>query len=471
MYITDSWSPSFPWGQKLPDKMTTQYAPDSWSPSVLEARNCLTTKPDNTYPAASFSVDLDLTKECDRDISEHLDDFRQKVDGCMEQPLSSARMRDGPLLAQAQQGRLRNQPLPACSTGSLYAPLPERYAHCSFNAQAAWGSKVKQSLKKEGFVVLREFVPPCYILPLLELTYEHAKTVLAAFSPPYKRIVEGLDFSCLVPGQCDASLPGKVWTKHSGREPSCFNPFAERHKWGFSRTMGYQADLGGGQMFCGDLDFMRSPWLCAAQEFLRPYVAFLEGVPPSHMVREPEGVTLKGQGAPPLKLHLDNKDVDRFQVVIMLSDSAFTVVPLSSSALSSGEWRRPDLSKQSFHFPAHVMTALEPCQVTFAACGGDVLIFQGGVVPHGSPGVPKNAAPRVATYCKVWAPRSAKGRDHLRQCVHRPPDAVQSRCKLCLAGTERKQKGARKTMTRPGLRSRGLACSHSPPRVGNSSLP
>ena len=48
-YITDSWSPSFPWGQKLPDKKTTQYVPDSWSPSVLRGPK-LQDKKDQTIP-------------------------------------------------------------------------------------------------------------------------------------------------------------------------------------------------------------------------------------------------------------------------------------------------------------------------------------------------------------------------------------------------------------------------------------
>ena len=50
-------------------------------------------------------------------------------------------------------------------------------------------------------------------------------------------------------------------------------------------------------------------------------------------------------------------------------------------------------------------------RVRFAAAPGDVLIFKGGRLFHGSPPVGRDQpSPRVVTYANFWPPDSAKGR-------------------------------------------------------------
>jgi hypothetical protein len=298
-----------------------------------------------------------------------------------------------------------------------YSPLPDGFAHCSFE-KGRWSQRtaVIDCLKKEGFVVLRDFVPESFCLPVRQHAAQHMKRVLLAFDHPYTCDIAGDDFSCLANA---AQLPGRVWMKNSARDSLVYNPLAIEQNWGFSTSMGYQADIGSGQVFRGDVKFMTNEWLVGIQEYLRPYIALVEGVCPQHLLREPEGVSLKGQGSPELALHVDPNDADRNQVVISLSHTAFVVVP--KSATPTGD--------RAFHLNSEDKTQLRKHMLCFSCSPGDVLIFDGGVVVHGSPAVPNGMPhPRIVTYCKYWAARSKKGAQHMQKCLSATSRAM---CSVC----------------------------------------
>ena len=298
-----------------------------------------------------------------------------------------------------------------------YHPLPDAFAHCSF-ANGRWLQRtaVTDCLEKDGFVVLRDFVPEFFCLPVRQHIEQHMKCVLRSFVYPYRCDVVGDDFSCLADS---AVLPGKVWMKNWTRDPPVYNPFAIKQNWGFSTSMGYHIDIGGGQAFKGDTEFMANEWLIGIQEYLRPYIALLEGVCPQHLLREPEGASLKGQGSPELVLHVDPKDADRNQVVISTSHTAFVVVPKMCTPARD----------RAFHLSSEDLTHLRKHMLCFSCSPGDVLIFDGGVVVHGSPAVPRDMPyPRVVTYCKYWGARSKKGAEHIQKCLSATSGA---KCSVC----------------------------------------
>jgi hypothetical protein len=298
-----------------------------------------------------------------------------------------------------------------------YAPLPDAFAHCSFEKErCTQRTAVIDCLRKEGFVVLRDFVPEFFCSPVRQHAARHMKRVLLAFDAPYRCDVTGDDFSCLAN---PALLPGRVWTKNSARDSPVYNTLAIEQSWGFSTSMGYQADIGGGQVFRGDVNFMANEWLVGIQEYMRPYIALVEGVCPQHLLREPEGVSLKGQGSPALALHVDPNDAERHQVVISLSHTAFVVVP--KSATPTGD--------RVFHLKRQDQAELDEHRLCFSCSPGDVLIFDGGVVVHGSPAVPSGMPhPRIVTYCKFWAARSKKGAQHVQKCLSATSGA---KCFVC----------------------------------------
>ena len=140
---------------------------------------------------------------------------------------------------------------------------PFHGANDSKTGRAFYCQEARDCLAKEGFIVLSQFVPAWLTTQLRNMTHAHMRNILGGFDDPFKRVVDGEDFGCLVPESRTRMdcLPGKVWTKSSGREPEAFHPCAWTQKWGYSKTMGYNASSGAGQVFRGDKDFMDNEWL------------------------------------------------------------------------------------------------------------------------------------------------------------------------------------------------------------------
>ena len=117
----------------------------------------------------------------------------------------------------------------------------------------------------------------------------------------------------------------------------------------------------------------------------------------------------QGRDAPEAPAHRDIGDEGRYQIVEALSDVAFDIWPgshklrLEPADCEAGHFHMTD----KYH---HTLNKNCP-RVQFAAAPGDVLIFKGGHLFHGSPPVGHGRpSPRVVTYANFWPPDSAKGR-------------------------------------------------------------
>ena len=194
----------------------------------------------------------------------------------------------------------------------------------------------------------------------------------------------------------------------------CWTPYAIKQRWGVATQRGLQAGLGLGK--CTEPEFMALPMLREVQEYVKPFVAAMHKLPPRKLCWQPEGASLKGRGQMQAAPHRDAHDLGRKQIVIALSDGAFSVWPGShklpywdadapAGNFRTGETFRDFLKRNS-------------CQLDFACRAGDVLIFKGGVFVDGSPPVgPNHPAPRVMTYAKFWPPGTPMGQRHAKgQC-------------------------------------------------------
>ena len=127
----------------------------------------------------------------------------------------------------------------------------------------------------------------------------------------------------------------------------------------------------------------------------------------------------QGRDAPEAPAHRDDGDTGRYQIVEALSDVAFDVWPGSHKLFV----RRNEFVNGHFHMSAyfkHILRKNCP-QVIFAAAPGDVLIFEGGQLFHGSPPVTaEQPSPRVVTYANFWPPGSDKG--HKKGLKHLPKE-------------------------------------------------
>ena len=130
---------------------------------------------------------------------------------------------------------------------------------------------------------------------------------------------------------------------------------------------------------------------------------------------------MKGKGSPAAKAYQDEDELGRLQCVVALSDGAFEVWPGSHNlstqrrAHVKGRWTNVQWSSHD------VMKELEDtCKRVVFSCGpGDVLIFQGGSLFHGSPAVEEhNPSPMVVTYASFWPPGTLRGTSHAkRECT------------------------------------------------------
>lgn len=150
----------------------------------------------------------------------------------------------------------------------------------------------------------------------------------------------------------------------------------------------------------------------------RPYLAFMEDVPPSKLCYVKEGGGLKGKasGTTPSEAfppHRDTNDHGRIQCVVALSDCGFMVWPYSHKLALGTEIELT--ATGAFHNSQKLEEELATrCEgVVFSAKAGDVFLFVGGLTVHGVPVVGENhPSPRVVTYASFWPPGTRQG------CLH-----------------------------------------------------
>ena len=291
--------------------------------------------------------------------------------------------------------------LPATSVAALPAQEPGPWETvCVGAASGAVSSQQLLALLEEhGCCVLRGYVPGYVTQPLRDWVYEWTKSKLKLFHRPV--IIHGEDFAPML------DIPSPDW-EHRADRPAPIK--WANHRWGVVKQRGYISELGGGKLYQHP-DFLSHPAIDAAQEHMRHCLAALHSCPVTQLQREREGCSLKPLGAPEGGAHIDPGDDGRFQVVLAATAGHFLVWPgthkIKPSAMKHRELR-------PFYLDDKYMAQLQaqgysrwqiPCNP------GDVLLFQGGRLIHGSPGVPATPgnSTRVMTYCKFWPPTSETG--------------------------------------------------------------
>ena len=251
-------------------------------------------------------------------------------------------------------------------------------------------------LQEHGCCVLRGYVPGYVTGPLRDWVYEWTKSKLKLFQRPV--IINGEDFAPML------DIPTADW-EHRENKPAPIR--WPDHRWGVVKQRGYISELGGGKLYQHP-DFLSHPAMDAAQEHMRYCLATLHGCPVTQLQREREGCSLKPLGAPEGGAHIDPGDTGRFQVVLASTAGHFLVWQ-GTHKIEPSTMKHDKL--KSFYLDETYIAQLQaqgyarwqiPCNP------GDVLLFQGGRLIHGSPGVPATPgnSTRVMTYCKFWPPGS-----------------------------------------------------------------
>ena len=247
-------------------------------------------------------------------------------------------------------------------------------------------------LKKQGFIVLRQFVPDYLVQPAYDDAVKHFTRVIGAFTDGYA--IDQIDEV--------HSLPGKIWEHKNGVH---YNPYSVEQCWGCFTSRGYQQRLGMGQALSANV-FRQYPTVMACQHYMKQYLAFLHGCCPEALCWRPEGVSIKGRNQDAAPPHRDQDDHGRYQCVIALAKGAFDVWPQSHTVVLNS--LQHDIEGDDLTYLKSKCTNL-----LYAFEPGDTLIFLGGYLIHGSPKVlPTDPSPRVVTYASFWPPGTSNGAKH-----------------------------------------------------------
>jgi len=275
-----------------------------------------------------------------------------------------------------------------------YQPVAKRPAveHALEASEFFVPGKAARLLEKEGFIVLRQFVPNYLVQQAYDDAVKHFTRVIGAFTDGYA--IDQIDQV--------HTLSGKLWDHKNGVH---YNAYAVEQSWGCFTSRGYQQRLGMGQALSASV-FRHYPSVMACQHYMRQYLAFLHECCPEAMCWRPEGVSIKGRNQDAAPPHRDEQDHGRYQCVIALAKGAFDVWPQSHTVV---------LNSLQHDIEGDDLTYLKSkCNNLLCACEpGDALIFLGGSFIHGSPKVlPTDPSPRVMTYASFWPPGTSNGAQH-----------------------------------------------------------
>ena len=193
----------------------------------------------------------------------------------------------------------------------------------------------------------------------------------------------------------EASLRGAA--KHFGTTPPGWDGVAFG---GFDKR-GWHISVGNGRVF----QDWQHPDILAIREATRSIACDWHGVQSNALRGNPESCSLKVAGCPALGAHLDKARVGSLQIVIALSKTKGIVWPGSHM--------------HAFGLQAKKFYKLDEddlCRLAQQGCTakevdldvGDVLVFLGGVMVHGSPAVGHGEAPRCMTYAH-WSVEDRSG--------------------------------------------------------------
>ena len=189
--------------------------------------------------------------------------------------------------------------------------------------------------------------------------------------------------------------------KHFGKSPPGWTGPAFG---GFDKR-GWQISVGNGRMFAN----WSNQDIFLIREATRSIACDWHGVPGSTLQSHPESCSMKVSGCPALAAHVDGARVGTLQIVIALSKTKGIVWPGSHKhGIGQNSQKFYKLTNDDFNFLKS--KGCEEKEVDLDV--GDVLVFLGGVMVHGSPAIGQGEAPRIMTYAH-WlvkdAPGSAEG--------------------------------------------------------------
>ena len=198
----------------------------------------------------------------------------------------------------------------------------------------------------------------------------------------------------------------RLAAKHFGKSPEGWTGAAFG---GFDKR-GWHISVGNGRMF-QDWDH---PAILSIREATRSIASDWHGVPGDALRGHPESCSMKVPGCPPLAAHLDKARRGTLQIVIALSKTTGIVWP-GSHKLVIGKKKKHKKEKDYYELEEKDFRLLKTkgcSEKTVDLDVGDVLVFMGGVMVHGSPGLCVGEAPRIMTYAH-WSvedgPGSAEG--------------------------------------------------------------
>ena len=182
------------------------------------------------------------------------------------------------------------------------------------------------------------------------------------------------------------------------------------------RQRGYQKDGGVGKVFAHH-SFLSKESVQGTHELLRPLVAELHDLCPWQLDLVASGATLKYPSSPELPPHRDVNRDGSYQIVVAASTTSFSVWP------GTHEYAGPMIQgpKKTYLSKKGVANLIKAGYVHCAIPGepGDVMLFIGGQVIHGSPGVPSDSHyPRICTYPEFWPKKSGVKRKRFED-VHK----------------------------------------------------
>jgi hypothetical protein len=210
------------------------------------------------------------------------------------------------------------------------------------------------------------------------------KYVISNFDEPHNAIDDSLSMM--------KDIPPHFW---AGSKYTTFDG-----KWGpMGRHRGFQEDIGGGKVFAHPT-FLAKECITGSHEFMRCLIAELHGVCPWELQRKDTGATLKYPGAKALAPHRDNSRIESYQNVLSTSQSEFSVWPGTHKYFGEMKlWDKGYLSDDGIG----VLRKAGFQELLIPASAGDVLIFVGGKLIHGSPKIPsESTSPRICTYPEFW---------------------------------------------------------------------
>ena len=295
-----------------------------------------------------------------------------------------------------QTNAMDEQPVAKTPAVRLSSKTPSRnfsqYEHALEACDFFIPGKAANRLQKEGFIVLRKFIPGYLVQPAYDGAVEHFTKVIGAFTDGYA--IDSIDQV--------HTLSGELWEHKNGVH---YNAYAVEQCWGCFTSRGYQQRLGMGQALSATV-FRNYPSVMACQHYMRQYLAFLHGCCPEAMCWRQEGVSIKGRNQDAAPPHRDPDDLGRYQCVIALAKGAFDVWPQSHTVVLNG--LRHDVEGDDLTY------LKSKCTNLLCACEpGDALIFLGGTFIHGSPKVlATDPSPRVMTYATFWPPGTTNGANH-----------------------------------------------------------